>query len=60
MSNPNTISSDSDAICTEYGADTLRLYEMFFRNKPNLGIQQVFLVFLFLEKLCRLYLMNML
>jgi hypothetical protein len=28
---------------------------MFFRNKPNLGTQQVFREFLFLEKLCRLY-----
>jgi leucyl-tRNA synthetase len=41
----------------EYGADTLRLYEMFLGplNKPNLGIQQVFREFWFLEKLCRLY-----
>jgi leucyl-tRNA synthetase len=48
--------SDSDAICNEYGADTLRLYEMFLgplEQKP--GIQQVFRVFWFLEKLCRLY-----
>jgi leucyl-tRNA synthetase len=49
--------SDSDAICNEYGADTLRLYEMFLgpleQAKP--GIQQVFRSFGFLKKLCRLY-----
>jgi leucyl-tRNA synthetase len=47
-----------DAICTEYGADTLRLYEMFLgpleQAKPwnTAGISGVFG---FLKKLCRLY-----
>jgi leucyl-tRNA synthetase len=26
--------SNPDAICNEYGADTLRLYEMFLEAKP--------------------------
>jgi leucyl-tRNA synthetase len=40
--------SNPDAICTEYGADTLRLYEMFLGplNKRNLGTQQEFREFL--------------
>jgi leucyl-tRNA synthetase len=47
-----------DAICEEYGADTLRLYEMFLgpleQAKPwnTAGISGVFG---FLKKLCRLY-----
>ncbi|WP_196827065.1 leucine--tRNA ligase [Flavobacterium sp. CG_9.1] len=47
-----------DAICDEYGADTLRLYEMFLgpleQAKPwnTAGISGVFG---FLKKLCRLY-----
>jgi leucyl-tRNA synthetase len=47
-----------DAICNEYGADTLRLYEMFLgpleQAKPwnTAGISGVFG---FLKKLCRLY-----
>nr|WP_315231255.1 leucine--tRNA ligase [uncultured Flavobacterium sp.] len=47
-----------DDICTEYGADTLRLYEMFLgpleQAKPwnTAGISGVFG---FLKKLCRLY-----
>jgi len=47
-----------DDICTEYGADTLRLYEMFLgpleQSKPwnTAGISGVFG---FLKKLCRLY-----
>jgi leucyl-tRNA synthetase len=47
-----------DLICTEYGADTLRLYEMFLgpleQAKPwnTAGISGVFG---FLKKLCRLY-----
>jgi hypothetical protein len=36
-----------DDICNEYGADTLRLYEMFLDhlNKRSLGTRQVFLSF---------------
>ena len=52
----NVVSPDD--ICTEYGADTLRLYEMFLgpleQAKPwnTAGISGVFG---FLKKLCRLY-----
>jgi hypothetical protein len=48
--------SYSDDICNEYGADTLRLYEMFLDhlNKRNLGTRQVFLEFWFLKKVVSL------
>ena len=47
-----------DNICEEYGADSLRLYEMFLGpwNNLNLGIQQGYLVFTTLKKLWKLYL----
>jgi leucyl-tRNA synthetase len=51
----------TDAICNEYGADTLRLYEMFLgpleQAKP--WIQQVFRVFWFLESCVVCISMNM-